>query len=500
MRVAPQLDQGTLSASIFDPPEDASIAAAPTGSIEAAGLTVPDVVGSMGGADDPGEWVPATKQANTTSGSTVGIPLGGELTRQYDEQGKEALKRLQTEQSNLGSAQANLAGAQEEVGTAAQQHDKAAVDLLKVEHARKQAGVVLQQKFDESEAQRKAGEAQRALERNAQLESARKDFDAAVIEAGENVKIDPNRALNGGRGVAAAIAVALGGIGNAIAGRGGNQALDIVMGMVDKDIESQRSAIAGKQTKVAGKRTLLNDMRERFGDETQAIGAAKSARIQELQHAIEMAGHLYDSPEEQAKLTALSAGLAQEDAKLRATAEQQRVINAQKGIGLQSEVASSASQAKTREAQVGIDLIKANMPNGGNVPTEQLGKLAQQATMLKLTTDLSDAFKNKTGPFSFINQHLPSTQASDYEAQRTAFRQALTTFLTGAGVSGEQAKDYLEMVPRGSDWASEGDNKFKALMNLVATQRAASISTLKEAGVNTRDLGRTFTSAHAVAN
>lgn len=123
------------------------------------------------------------------------------------------------------------------------------------------------------------------MQRQDEMAAGMQKLETAMHEAA-NGKIDPNHFWNSrttGQKVMAAIALALGGIGGGISGKGGNVGFDIINHAIDRDIEAQKSNLAQKNQAVQNQTGLYNMMRQRFGDERQAYLATRAAYLQNVE-------------------------------------------------------------------------------------------------------------------------------------------------------------------------------------------------------------------------
>lgn len=110
-------------------------------------------------------------------------------------------------------------------------------------------------------------------------------------------KVDSNKLWNDmgtGQKILAGLAIALGGYGGALSGKGDNKALDIINKAIDRDIEAQKfniqNEMQSKQMKTQNLRdqasmqgTLMNTLRQKYGDDLQAEAAMRSLMLQQTQ-------------------------------------------------------------------------------------------------------------------------------------------------------------------------------------------------------------------------
>lgn len=153
-----------------------------------------------------------------------------------------------------------------------------------------------------------------ARENFIQGEQARllKDMDAGTQEV-RNMKIDPSRWMSGGRGVGAAIAVALGALGSALTGQR-NTALDIVQQSIDRDIDAQKAAVANKREGLQDMRNLYAQNLGKFQDERAASLQTRNQLLESYKMKLQQVaaqsgsqGALAKAQEEMAKIDATQA-------------------------------------------------------------------------------------------------------------------------------------------------------------------------------------------------
>lgn len=118
---------------------------------------------------------------------------------------------------------------------------------------------------------------------------ASQDFTTAKVDSG---RLWNN--LRTGQKILAGLAIALGGYGGALSGKGDNKAMDVINKAIDRDIEEQKFNIQqdaqSKQLKSQSLRdqasmqgTLLSSLRQKYGDDVQAEIAMRTLAIQQTQ-------------------------------------------------------------------------------------------------------------------------------------------------------------------------------------------------------------------------
>lgn len=177
-----------------------------------------------------------------------------------------------------------IAGQQGEVGQAQAQQ--------KLDAANEQAGL-RQQQAAETQARIAAGQAE--------AEKAKAQYDAESTKLSKMDMKDWWSTRSTGQTIVAAISLAMGAIGGALTGRGGNTALEVIDKAMDNDYRLQRAQIETQQGRVAGAEKnlhLTNDERARKLSELEvsqvakwnALGdaaAAKAAQVGTQQAAVQ---------------------------------------------------------------------------------------------------------------------------------------------------------------------------------------------------------------------
>ncbi len=86
--------------------------------------------------------------------------------------------------------------------------------------------------------------------------------------------------LSTGGKIAAAIAIALGGLGGGISGQGGNVALDIINRNIDRDIEAQKFNYEQNQNNFRNQQSLYGMLHQQFGDDQSSYLATRSGMLE----------------------------------------------------------------------------------------------------------------------------------------------------------------------------------------------------------------------------
>lgn len=131
-------------------------------------------------------------------------------------------------------------------------------------------GIEVDQMNREQAEQDKAN-ADRQARYSEKIEAGRKEYDTAVKN------FNPNRMFgNSGKRIGFAIATALGALGAAFLKQSGNSALDIINDALDRDIDAQKTGIAGKRENISLMQQQYADFRQAGMDERAARLSAKA--------------------------------------------------------------------------------------------------------------------------------------------------------------------------------------------------------------------------------
>ncbi len=148
-----------------------------------------------------------------------------------------------------------------------------------------------------------------------------------------NSKIDPDHFykdsagnVDTGKKISAGLAIALGGIGGALTGKGGNVGMDLISKAIDRDIDAQKSNIENMKAGAQVQTSILSQMQRKFDSAQQAEAATRSIYIDQAKAKLASLASKYEGPEIQAKAQQLMGQLNEEQAKtlyqFRSAAEQ----------------------------------------------------------------------------------------------------------------------------------------------------------------------------------
>lgn len=126
-----------------------------------------------------------------------------------------------------------------------------------------------------------------------------------------------------GQKIMAAIAIALGGIGGALTGKGDNKGLEVINAAIERDLQTQRDnakmqletqarKFEARKAGVSAQQSLLGVLNQKFGNELQAEAAYGALATQAAQNKLMSVSAKYEAPELQAKAQLLNGQLEQQ--------------------------------------------------------------------------------------------------------------------------------------------------------------------------------------------
>lgn len=185
-----------------------------------------------------------------------------------------------------------------------------------------------------------------------------------------SAKVDSNRLfsnLGTGQKILAGIAIALGGYGGALSGKGDNRALDIINKAIDRDIEEQkiniqqdadvkRSKAQNLRDQTGNGQSMLSNLRAKFSDDLSAETSLRLLYNQQIQAKLAKIAAGTESKVVQANLANVIAPLQREQAQLsmqlKAQVAQQKMLESIGGGENLSPVQEALLPKDVREAVV----------------------------------------------------------------------------------------------------------------------------------------------------
>jgi hypothetical protein len=275
-------------------------------------------------------------------------------------------------------------------------------------------------------------------------------------------KIDPNRFWadkSTGSRIGMAISMFFSGL------NGSNAGIQILNSAIDRDIEAQRADLLTKREGVQMQRGLLSDMMEKFGDERQAIAAAKVS-------ALELA---------QIKLQAQAATVTGQNA----------ILEARKGLAALGVQKMEAVQ-KFKEAT----MLSGAYLNQNNIvgkimaqPKELRGQLMEE----KKAYDAAEAanktidtvYRDLSEKASFSKQIISPLAASTEKKTATAKLYPYARIIAGPGSFTDSDFDRIlePFLPTSYDDAGTKAQKKKAFQQAVLSNSAPNFKTMIDLGI-----------------
>lgn len=161
------------------------------------------------------------------------------------------------------------------------------------------------------------------------LEDQEKSIRLASEDAAKLGQVDPDRFWKNkstGEKIGFSIAAFL----SAFDPKGGNAAIDMIKGGIDRDIEAQKQDYERAKGNVGNQQSLYADMIRKFGDARQAENATRLATLGYTELQLKKTAALYKSPQVQAKALEGIAQIEQQKQVLLATARQAAEVQAAK--------------------------------------------------------------------------------------------------------------------------------------------------------------------------
>lgn len=155
------------------------------------------------------------------------------------------------------------------------------------EQGRQALGIVEERnkKLAEHQAMVQENETKRAAE----LDKFYTDINKDISEIGRG--IDPDRYWKkdgGSNKITAILSMALGAVGQAFLRSNQNVGIDLVMKQIEQDIDAQKEELAGKRTQAGFKTNMLGQLREKYGDERVAENVLRQGYLDQAMQKLEV--------------------------------------------------------------------------------------------------------------------------------------------------------------------------------------------------------------------
>jgi hypothetical protein len=165
------------------------------------------------------------------------------------------------------------------------------------------------------------------------------------------MRVDPQRRYKGGAKIGAAIAMALGAYGAALA-RGPNTAMQIIQSEIDRDIKAQEAAIMNQRGIATAAQAEVGMARQLFGDAESQRLAAKNAALESVKLELSLKAAESASP-----LVAANAQKAVADIDAQVAQNEMAITNRQQDMALKAtQAGATVAAAEVGAKQRGVQL------------------------------------------------------------------------------------------------------------------------------------------------
>lgn len=267
---------------------------------------------------------------------------GGAASYSWQHGGGGDFSGLQREaRKATGAATSGMAAAEKDMGDAFAAQRRAINDQAEL-GAMRAADEVGYMRQRDAELEKVAAEKQQInTERAAWIDTERKKLDQFAAAASR----DPWQDKTAGQMVGASIAIALSGIGNAIAGnQGPNGALQVLERAIDRETDARVRAYGAQRAKIA-------EGKEDFANLLQDQDAIRASVIEKFQRDIEGLTAEYASPQAQAQAQSLIAELDAKKAEHMQKSVADRFSMNMQGIGVQANLKQAEAAANAAKMQ-----------------------------------------------------------------------------------------------------------------------------------------------------
>lgn len=282
---------------------------------------------------------------------------------------------------------------------------------------------------------------------------------------------DPNRLMKGGHGAMAALAMAFGAAGAALS-HTTNSAMEIINGMIERDIDKQKMGIANKKEEVTWLDHVKSDVRTRFSDENAARLATRSAAKevwaqQADSHAAKVSGN--NALQLGAQMSSQFRMDAAQDAQ-RANELEMAARRAAAGttssstttqssgtspVDVMARIKAEADAKLARDKAMGGPGSTKLSPADASFTNKQLGKLAELGSAQSQFADLQKLNKD-TG---FVSRATGVGKGNEQNKAEQSAEQTYAQAVSGTQVSDTEHKRLSKQVGGGTfDWSGDAKN------------------------------------------
>jgi len=313
----------------------------------------------------------------------------------------------------------------------------------------------------------------------------------ATVDDVNNTKITPwaSRASTGDK-VGLVIAAMLAGFGGGLAHDPG-AGMRLVDGVLNRDLEQQKSDLASKQNTSNQSLNLLGIMRQNFGDEATAQAATRAAQYDVLQSQLnaKLAG-LPDAAKangmvmmsnlkaaQAAQLNTLQSGL---------TSQQLQAETLKATLGMHKDEINAANQ----NAQIAAQATVAKNAQPKEIPLDTIKDLSAKKSAVNEAENIFADFKKNTIPIlSHWTQHIPWSDSGDEAAAADEFAVRINKVLNPGSTDPKDLEDVKRnYMPHVGELRSTTDEKLQKIKMLLLNQHDQLITDLTNMGYSTEGL------------
>jgi hypothetical protein len=304
-------------------------------------------------------------------------------------------------------------------------------------------------------------------------------------------KVDPRRLFTTGGKIGAAIAMALGSFGAALAG-GRNTAFDIIQATIQRDISAQESAIAKQRGVVGAKQAEIGMARDLFSDAKSQKLAAENALLTQVNQQI---GILAAESKSDTVMANAEKLIAQSNATI--AANENKIAGDMLSNQLQAattEATVAGQEVAARQRNVGLTQaaklaeLKASAKGAGGrpVPASAIAKVSDFRAGEKLVDQLEGTWddlmrENAFGALGTLAPKQVATAANKWDVKALGIAQSIGKKLEGR-MTDEDFKRFLALVPRATDTNETADFKIEQMRAMLGAQSVATIEGLQATG------------------
>lgn len=261
-----------------------------------------------------------------------------------------------------------------------------------------------------------------------------------------------------GQSVLAAVAIMLGGIGAGLSGRGGNQAADIIMGRIDRELDRQTSQYQERQQRKGKIKQEMAGLEER--------NLALRANL--INNSIQQLGLLRDRAKSAEQVTAMEQtvmGLQQKLEETHAEQLQRKEANIDKEALTKAQLTSEMDRNRMTRASMTAEVQKLNQKDDKDVNLEGV-------------LDVAEAAFNAIGGEVYAGANIVPFVDTDAKAYSQSVVPMVTSMLVrklqaGRGVTDNDYKIFVKTLPTAYDTKEMATKKWGMIRNALSAAKGS---------------------------